>query len=218
MTIIGKLTAEDNDFALDQQIAYKVSLVGVDLERADLSGRRLRGANFTNSNLRAADMSFGDFRDCTFINCDFSRANLHGANFSKADVSGSDFSMAYMKGVNFHNTIAQSCIFKQVLAKNALFIGTDLRKSDFHHAELLGARFNDALLHRVRNMHTAQFYWWMNPWGGPQSYEPHPGWLRIDQSILGNISIQENAARTLAKTSEERLRTFNTEQWWDEDS
>ena len=204
--LLGKNTATLKDYSLNQHVAYKCSLVGVSLERADLRNKKLRGVNMTNANLRGADLSFCDLRDATLISVDLSRANLFRTDFSGADVSGSDFSMAYMKGTKLHNTIAQSVLFRMIMAKNALFIGTDLRKSDFFNAELLGARFNGALLHRVRNMHTATFKWWLSPWGGPQSYEPRPGWLPIDKSILGNISIQENAAR-------ERFESMSPETW-----
>jgi len=122
-----------------------------------------------------------------------------------------------MKGANFHNAICNSTIFRNVIAKNALFINTDLRKSDFFHAELLGARFNGALLDRVRNMHTAQFEWWLSPWGGPQSYEPRPGWLRIDRSMMGNISLQENAGAGMTGKQRKVLESFSTDDWWKND-
>ena len=220
MSILGEFTGnEDDDYSLNLHVAYKCSLVGTDLERADLSGKKLRGCNFTAANLRGADLSGADLRDCLFIQADLSRTDLHRTNFAGADLSGADLSMAYMKGTNFHNAIANSCIFRNVMAKNALFINTDLRKSDFFHAELLGARFNGAKLDRVRNLHTAQFEWWLSPWGGPQEYEPRPGWLKIDQSLLGNISFQENSALGVSGKEAKVFEAFSPEgeDWWKDD-
>lgn len=218
MPILGKQTLSSEDVSLNLHIAYKCSLVGANLERADLRGKKLRGINLTAANLRGADLSFCDLRDATIIQADFSRACLYKTNFAGADLSGSDLSMSYGKGTNFHKAVAHSCQFRNVVYKNALFIDTDLRKSDFFHAELLGSRFNGALLDRVRNMHTAQFEWWLSPWGGPQSYDPRPGWLKIDSSLMGNISLQENAATSISGKMKQVLETFSTDDWWREDT
>jgi len=214
MSIIGERTRQMEDFSLNIHVAYKCSLIGANLERADLRGKKLRGINLSAANMRGADLSYCDLRDATILGADFSRTCLYHTDLSGADVSGSDFSMSYGKAVKFYKTIAHACIFKNVIYKNALFIDTDLRKSDFFHAELLGSRFNGALFDRVRNMHTAQFEWWMSPWGGPQSYEPRPGWLKIDESLMGSISLQENTGLGVSAKDEAVLRTYSTEDWW----
>lgn len=212
--IIGENTRKMEDYSLNVLVAYKCSLVGANLERADLRGKKFRGINLSAANLRGADLSFCDLSKATIIGADLSRTCLYHTNFTDADVSASDFSMAYMKATKFYRTIAWSCLFKNIIAKNALFIDSDLRKSDFFHADLLGARFNGALLDRVRNMHTAQFEWWMSPWGGPQSYEPRPGWLKIGQSLMGNISLQENAGLGVSAKDQKVLESFSTDDWW----
>ena len=127
-------------------------------------------------------------------------ANLYGAFGRGKNLRGADFTCAYMKGAIFWRTTATSCLFRQVTAKNCMFIETDLRKSDFHFAELLGARFNGAKTDLCRNMDTAQYEWWMSPWRGPQSYKPRPGWDKIDSSLLGNISFRENSASEFGTT------------------
>jgi hypothetical protein len=188
-------TLEEIDGGLNASLAFKASLVGADLERADLSDKDLRGANFTNANLRGACLCGADLKKACFIDADLSRTCCNNTDFSEADISGSDFTGAYLKGAIFHNTIAQAVLFRRVSAKNALFINTDLRKSDFFQSELLGARFDGANTYRVRNTETCQFVWWLSPWGGMHSYEPRPGWTPIDGSTMGNISIRENSAR-----------------------
>lgn len=217
MPILGKQTQDREDFDLNLYTAYKCSLVGANLERADLRGKKLRGVNLTAANLRAADLSFCDLRDATIISADFSRANLYHTNFAGADLTGSDFTMSYGKGTNFHKAVAHCCIFRNVIYKNALFIDTDLRKSDFFHAMLLGTRFNGAVLDRVRNMRTANFEWWLSPWGGPQSYDPRPGWLKIDSSMMGNISLQENTTKSISGKMKKVLQSFSTDDWWKDD-
>jgi len=214
MPIVGEETLKREDFGLNIEIAYKCSLVGNNLERADLRGKKLQGANFTAANLRGADLSGADLRGCKFISADLSRTCLYRTNLSYADLSGADLSMAYMKGTKLYKAVCQATLFRNIIAKNALFIYTDLRKSDFFHAELLGSRFNGALLDRVRNMDTAQFEWWLSPWGGPQSYEPRPGWLKIDRSMLGNISLQENASVMMSGRQRKTLESFSDEDWW----
>jgi hypothetical protein len=214
MPIIGKQQMKEEDYGLNIIVAYRCSLVGANLERADLRGKKLRGANFTAANLRGADLSFADLRDTTFVSADLSRACLYQTNFAGADLSGADLTMSYGKGTNFHNATANSCLFRNITYKNALFINTDLRKSDFFHAELLGSRFNGALTHRVRNMDTASFEWWISPWGGPHSYSPRQGWLKIDSSMLGNISLPENSAGAISGKMQRVLESFSTESWF----
>jgi len=216
-TIIGENTRKVEDYGLNCLVAYKCSLVGANLERADLRGKKLGGVNMSAANLRGADLSFCDLSNATIIGADFSRACLYHTNFTDADVSGSDFSMSYMKSTKFLRATAWSCLFKNIIAKNALFIDTDLRKSDFFHAELLGARFNGAKLQRVRNLHTAQFEWWMNPWGGPQSYEPRPGWMKLSESMMGGISLQENSGLGVSAKDQKVLESFSTDDWWKDD-
>ena len=124
--------------------------------------------------------------------CDFSRANLHMADFSGADLSGSDMSMSYGKAASFRNATMWVVAMRRVMFKNAFFLGTDLTGSDFVGADLLGARFDEAITEGVRNLDRAVFYWYLSPYGGKPSYDPRPGWQRLDRSILGGISIQEN--------------------------
>ena len=80
-----------------------------------------------------------------------------------------------------------------------MFIGTDLRGADFVNAFLVGARFNGANVHDVRNLDRAIFRLWMNPKGGKPSYDPVEGWIEVDTSLLGDISLQENSARGPAR-------------------
>jgi len=177
------------------EMAYKYQFVGANLERFDLRGKDLRGVNMSNANLRGADLAKADLRYATLINCDLSRACLHLANFEGADISASDLSMSYGKSTNFSRAIMQGCSIRQAIHKNCFYIGTDLTNSDFNGSMLLGSRFDYAKLTDVRNAHNAYYSWWMSPWGGPPSYEPIPGWTKIDFSVMGGFTVRENAAR-----------------------
>jgi hypothetical protein len=130
------------------------------------------------------------------VRADLSRANLHMADLSYADVSGVDFTGAYMKSVLFWKTTAWVCQMRRITAKNALFLYSDLSGSDFNGAELLGAKFDGTLTYGCRNMDRAQYVWWYSPWGGPPSMNPRPGWPKMEESVLGSTSFQENSART----------------------
>lgn len=173
-------------------------LVGARLNRADLRYKNLEGTNFTNASLRAVDFDYANLRGCKFIKADLSRSSFYMADCEDADFTGSDLSMSYLKAANFKNARMRYCAFRRVIAKGTYFIGTDLMGSDFVGAFLLGARFDDANLERVRNWHKADFHWWINLRdGGPPSYEPKPGYTKVTHSILGDVTIQENAARNI---------------------
>ena len=91
--------------------------------------------------------------------------------------------------------------------KNALFIGTDLRGSDFVGTLFLGARFDFADVTNVKNADLAHYSWWYNPFGTQKmTYKPIPGWIRMDESVMGGTTVQENASR-------EQVELYNERGW-----
>jgi uncharacterized protein YjbI with pentapeptide repeats len=170
-------------------------LVGGNFDRANLRKKNFAGVNLTDATFRGADLSYANLRGAKLIQADLSRACLHMADLTGADLSSADLTGAYLKAANFTDARIWFASLRRVTAKNCLFINTDLTGSDFFQAELLGARFNGAILTMVRNMTKANFYWYMSPRGGPPSYDPIPGWWKMDSSILGDITLRENAHR-----------------------
>lgn len=170
-------------------------MVGSNFDRADLRKKNLAGLNFTDATFRGADLSHADLRGAKLIQADLSRACLHMADLTGADLSGADLTGAYLKAANFTDATIWFASLRRVTAKNCLFIGTDLTGADFFQAELMGARFNGADMTMVRNFTKANFAWYMSPKGGPPSYDPLPGWYKMDASALGDISLRENAHR-----------------------
>ncbi len=177
----------------EDETRYKSSLVGANLDRMNFKGMDFHGVDMSGASLRGADLRDTNLQDAKMIRCDLSGASMRMADLSRADISGSDLTGAFLKATLFYKTIAWRCLFRRITAKNCLFLYTDLRESDFFQAELLGARFDGALTEGVRNMDTAQFFWWASPWEGSHSYKPRPGWKRMDQSVFGGTSVQENA-------------------------
>jgi uncharacterized protein YjbI with pentapeptide repeats len=179
---------------IPKKIAKHCWMVGANLERANLAGRNLRGINFTNANLRGADLSNADLRDAKFVRADLSRACLYNINAEGADFSGADMSMSYGRAANFSHARMWFCALRRVTYKNAFFLGTDMRGTDFVDAFLLGARFGppNANLEYAKNLEHARFVWYLNPDGGAPSYTQKPGYIEVDISLLGGLSIQEN--------------------------
>lgn len=171
-------------------------MVGLDLQRADLSGLNLSGVNFTNANLRAVDFSNTNLTGAIIVRADLSRANLHMADFTDADLSATDMSMSYGKATLFQNTRMWGSVMRHVMYKNAIFYGADLFAADIAGSNLIGARFDDCKnTDRMYNKEHAHFYWWMNPMGGKPSYVEKPGWYKLERSILGGLSFEENSNR-----------------------
>jgi len=187
------------------EIVYGSSLVGADLERSDLRGLDLRGANLTNANLRAADLSRCDLRGATLVKADLSRGCLHLTNFEGANLTSADLTMSYGRAANFSRATCCLVSFRYAQLKNAWFIETDLYGADFVNALLLGTKFDGADLDGVKNMDRAIFTWWWSPIGTNKiSYEPIPGWIRLDESITGDHSVRENASRERVEDAVER--------------
>ena len=117
------------------------------------------------------------------------------ADFTDADMTGVDLSMAYAKGALFRRTKLCAAILRRTVAKNAFFISADMTLCDVAFAEFLGARFDGTTTERIRNADRAVYIWYLNPHGGPASFDPIPGWPRMDESALGTLTFRENAAR-----------------------
>jgi len=171
-------------------------LVGANLERADLRYKDLRGVNFTNSNLRGADLSHADCRGTIFVKADLSRACLYNTNCEGADFSNADLTMSYMRATNFSNARMWWAALRRVTAKNAFFLGADMTGVDMAFGFFLGSRFGppNAITTQMRNADKAVFHWYWNPKGGAPSYDAKPGYVDLWESIMGGVSIQENAS------------------------
>lgn len=182
----------DNRAYVMQQ-ARKYIFCGRNYERADLRNKDLRGVNFTCANLRAADLSGSDLRGALFVCADLSRACLAKCNLEGADLSGADMTGSYLRGANFTNAKMWHTCLKGVIAKNAVFHGADMTGADIARAEMLGARFNDAITDGLRNIDRAIFRWFLPPMGGKPCYDPFPGATVLTESITGSESYQENS-------------------------
>ena len=168
-------------------------MINQDREGADLSGLDLSGACMAGSNFRSAICVGTNFSGCDLRKADFSSANLKLANFTDADLSGADMSMSYAKAALFLRARMWNTIVRHAIWKNALIIDADCTGMDVVGSLLMGARWDGTRTLDMRNTDRAIYQWWMSPWGGPPSYDPIPGWTKLDESIMGGISYQENA-------------------------
>lgn len=184
-------TMSRREYVIDN--ARRYIFCGRNYERADLRGKDFRGVNFTNANFRGADFTGSDLRGTTFVCADLSRACLHKCNAEGADFSGADMTGSYLKAVNFTKATMWHTCLKGVVAKNAIFTNTDLTGADFARAEMLGARFDGAIVTGVRNVDRAIFRWFISPFGGRPCYGPFPGATVLTESVMGDESYQENA-------------------------
>lgn len=187
------------------EMVYHASLVGANLERADLRGVDLRGINLTCANLRGADLAGANLSNATIVKADLSRANLHKANFTDADMTNCDLTMTYGRGAVFHRTKLCLALIRFAQYKNAFFIECDLSGADFANTLFLGTRFDGSIIDGVKNADRAIFTWWWSPMRtGKISYDPIPGWIQIDESVTGEDTFRENAAREKIETVVEK--------------
>jgi len=180
----------------ERLIQFKMGLVGANLERADMRGLDLRGVNLTNANLRGADLSRCNLDGATMIATDLSRANLYQATLRGADLSRADMTGAYCRGTDFTGATMWKTYLRYGQYKSAIFVDADMTAADFVHSMFLGARFDGAILEDVKNADMATYVWYVDPIGFNRiSYNPQPGWIILNESVLGDISVQENASR-----------------------
>jgi len=170
-------------------------LIGADLSMMDLSGKDLSGASLINCNMRSTVCVETNFTGCDLRKTDLSSSVLRLANFTDANLAGADMSMTYAKAALFLRTDMRNTIIRHAIWKNALIIDANMVGADVVCTLFMGARFDGTDTRDIRNADRAVYAWWMNPWGGPPSYDPIPHWHRLDHSIPGGMSFRENAAR-----------------------
>lgn len=174
-------------------------MIGHNFELADLSGLDLSGACLIGANFRSAKCIKTNFTGCDLRKADFSGAVLRLADFTDADLSGADMTMSYAKAALFLRARMWNTIVRHAVWKNALIIDADCTGMDVVGTLLMGARFDNTKTLDMRNTDRAIYQWWMSPWGGPPSYDPIPGWVKLDESLMGGMSYQENAGFGKAK-------------------
>ena len=108
-----------------------VSLVGRDLEGADL-----RNSDFAEANLRGASLHVADL-----YNTDFAGANLNGVNFQNANLRSARFTGARLNGADFRGAIMGDTDLRGAELEEA-----DLTKVDLTRVHLEGVIFNKAKL------------------------------------------------------------------------
>lgn len=185
------------------EVMFNSTLVGGNLERYDLRGMNLEGVNLTGANLRGADLSNANLERAILVKADLSRACLKKTNLKHADLTCADLTGSYGRVTNFSNARMWNAYIRRVTFKNCWFVNTDLQGADMLCGEFLGSRFDGANLDGAKNADRAIFSWWMSPLGFCKvNYDPIPGWRRLDFSVTGDESFQENSAR---EWTEERV-------------
>lgn len=120
------------------------------LERADLTGARLRdadltgihltraklaGADFSGSNMAGAVLTNADLRGAKLIDTRLDAVRVHGADFTGANIQRANFRLLeYVKGLTFAGADARGTIFRHAFLGGVDFAGADLRGADFTRA------------------------------------------------------------------------------------
>ena len=178
-------------------VAKGGAMIGSQMERFDLRPlEHVVGVNFDGANMRASDWSDLDVRSCRFGNADLSRSCLYRTAFTDCDFTCTEMSLSYMKAALFHNCKMATSALRRVSAKHALFVNCDMRWADVAFADFLGARFSACKFEGIRNPEYATFAWYRATDGSARiEFVPTPGFEMVEESSLGTLSFQENAAR-----------------------
>lgn len=160
--------------ALADGLAYASSLVGVDLQCADLTKAFLGSKADPQGSSQVKRRSFLSFlarRSQTATAIDLRKLDLYGAKldgasfkgaicagalfvdcqarnamFDSADLTGANFKRSQLDGAHFSQAKLSKCIFQSAIASNSKFVEADLTGADFSQATLTGANFKNALL------------------------------------------------------------------------
>ncbi|MEO0540481.1 MAG: serine/threonine-protein kinase [Cyanobacteria bacterium P01_A01_bin.105] len=112
-------------------------LVGVDLQRAELSGASFSGTKFRRANLQQAD----------FSNTNLGRADLSHAHLRNANLAGAYLGMANLEGSDLRGASLTRCCLTKASLKGANLSGADLSGAEVTDAQLAVARTNWATIY-----------------------------------------------------------------------
>jgi hypothetical protein len=124
--------------ALEELLADKVSLVGVDVSGAYLFDIKLDKARLDRSNFHGSDARGGSFQKAKLGFADFSSANVRRGNFTRADLRSANLADADLNGSNFTEA--------------------DLRETDLARADLRNTDLNRAKWKEIRDIKSANIY------------------------------------------------------------
>jgi len=135
-------------------------------------------------------------RHCCLVGTNLERADLRYMDLRGVNFTNSNLTMSYLRATNFTHATMWWASLRRVTAKNAFFLGADMTGVDMAYGFFLGARFGPPLCKtdQMRNVDKAVFHWYWNPKGGIPSYDPKEGYVDLWSSVLGGMSIQENAS------------------------
>lgn len=109
--------------------AKEISLNGVNLSKADLSGREI-----DDQVIGVSGFNFFDLMDL-----DFDQANFEGANLSGVVMNNSSFKRANFNGANIIGSYAINADFSEATFKKAKLCHSDFSSSTFNSSDLTGA-------------------------------------------------------------------------------
>jgi uncharacterized protein YjbI with pentapeptide repeats len=123
-TAQGKGGSGGRKEALQELVADRVDLVGVDVSDAFLMGVRLTGANLARASLRGADLrmalfdqanlSYADLGSANIRNGSLVRTNLAYAMFADSDLNGCNLTEANCEDVDFSRADLRNCELKNL--------------------------------------------------------------------------------------------------------
>jgi len=115
------------------------NLIGINLEKTDLSGANLKGTNLRSANLREANLSNTNLSYTDLSNADLSNTNLSYTDLSHAYLSNTNLGNADLVEANLSYTDLTNANLRGANLTNANLSKTDLQGVDLKGANLTGA-------------------------------------------------------------------------------
>jgi uncharacterized protein YjbI with pentapeptide repeats len=124
------------------------TLIGINLQRADLCDTNLSHAQLVKANLREANMQGVNLRGANLKETQLIEANLRGADLTEANLEHTFLSGAILDGAKLVRAKIETSLWGASLVNadlhDANLSGAELFKANLTGANLLGANFRDA--------------------------------------------------------------------------
>ncbi|HLP91675.1 MAG TPA: pentapeptide repeat-containing protein [Nostocaceae cyanobacterium] len=127
----------------------KRNFIGVDLSKANLTGKNLSGANLSEANLSEANLSGADLSGADLSRVDLSEAVLSYANLSRADLSRAVLSRAVLREAVLSRAVLSYANLSEAVLSGAVLSEADLSRAVLREADLSRAVLSEAELRGV---------------------------------------------------------------------
>jgi uncharacterized protein YjbI with pentapeptide repeats len=123
-----------------------VYLVGINLERSNLTEATLKGARLNHANLSNALMTNINLERSNISHGNLANALLTEANLANSNLTNINLNSIYANSINLNNTILKNGTLNRANIRNSLITNSNLNNIEMNNATIIGCLFSNSVI------------------------------------------------------------------------